>query len=187
MARLRAWHLLPSQTVALCCSTKPGATCGLHAEFLKLETSSPSYSYSLELVTIPVPGLYCSLGLQFQYSMGTAWAQPQPGTHGGLCSAEAGRGARPGGPTGAPSGLCQGGTPEYSHPFPRNPEVSACSSMLSTAPQHWAARGMCGQVLHPGDVHVLCDNLWSQSPGFHGRDTPFLWPTAMLAPLPLGW
>lgn len=72
MARLRARHLLPSQTVALCCSIKPGATCGLCAEFLKLETSSPGYSYSLELVTIPVPGLCHRLGLQFQYSMGTA-------------------------------------------------------------------------------------------------------------------
>lgn len=52
---------------------KPGATCGLHAEFLKLETSSPSNSYSPELVTIPVPGLCHRLGPQFS----TAWAQPQ--------------------------------------------------------------------------------------------------------------
>lgn len=70
MARLRARHLLPSQIVALCYSIQPGATCGLHAKFLKLETSSPSYSYSLELVAIPVRGLCHQLGLQF-------W----PGTH----------------------------------------------------------------------------------------------------------
>lgn len=104
MATLRAWHLLPSQTVASCHSIKPGATCGLNAEFLKLETSSRSHSYSLELVTIAVTHVCVT---SWGCSSSTVWAQPQ---HPSLAPTEAGRGAGPGGPTGAPSGLCQGGS-----------------------------------------------------------------------------
>lgn len=58
-----------------------------------------------------------------------------------------------GNPLVLPQGSAKVAAPEYSLPFLGNPQVSACPSMLGTAPQHQAARGICRQVL-PQRCHV---------------------------------
>lgn len=86
-----------------------------------------------------------------------------------------------------PQGSAKVATPEL-FPFPGNLQVSACSSTLSTTPTAlgcpWDLQAGASAL---GDTHVPCDDGWSQSPGFCGREVPFLLPTVMLAPLLLGW
>lgn len=79
----------------------------------------------------------------------TAWAQPQ---HPSLAPTEGSVQLRlteeqeQGDPVVVPQGSAKVATPEYSRPFLGNPQVSACSSTLSTAPQHRAVCGICRQA-----------------------------------------
>lgn len=142
-----------------------------------------------QLFLLPGAGHHpCACTTGWGCSSSTAWSQPQ---HPGLTPTDGSVQLRlaeerdQGDPQVLPLGFAKVATPEYSHSFPGNPQVSACSSTLSTALRAlgcpWALQAGASTL---GDA---CDDGWSQSPEFCGREVPFPWPTVMLALLLLGW
>lgn len=78
------------------------------------------------------PSLCHRLGLQFQYSVGTAPAPTE-----GSVQLRLAEDQDMGDPLVLPQGSAQVAAAEYSQPFLGNPQVSACPSTLGTAPQPW--------------------------------------------------